>query len=163
MLPTQPMYYQNEQYPSQPHPLHYTSPPGYQYNPIPPLPQYQQIPSQPAGPFAPIEAPTAVPTVAPAAYAVVAASLSPRRIRRLKIKLEDFCDRYEISESDCSKLRALEYAPGRSKVEKLPAEEWKGVGFTRLGWEGFLEAHAECLADISQGRWDVGEATTQLT
>jgi hypothetical protein len=54
--------------------------------------------------------------------------------------------------------------PGRSKVEKLPVEEWKGVGFTRLGWEGFLEAHTECLGDIAQGRWDIGvEAAAQLT
>ena len=91
---------------------------------------------------------------------------TPTATRGLKIKLEDFCDRYEISDSDCRKLRDLEYVPGISQVEKLPVEEWKGVGFTWLGWEGFLKAHTECLRDIAVGRWDVGgdsEATPELT
>ena len=112
-----------------------------------PSPHYQRPPSQPG---VDIDASTGAPF------------LSPRRISRLKIKLKDFCDRYGISDSDCRKLRDLECASGRSKVENLPVEEWK-VGFTRLGLEDFLEAHTECLEDIAEGRWDIGaEAAAQL-
>ena len=80
---------------------------------------------------------------------------SPGTALRLKVSLAKFCDRYEISELNCERLKDLEYVPGNKLVEKLGEAEWRGIAkFSVLGWQGFLAAHRQFLLDVKEGRWD---------
>ena len=79
---------------------------------------------------------------------------SPGVALRLKVSLVEFCDKYEISESNREKLKELEYIPGDKLVEKLGDAEWRGIAkFSVLGWQGFLAAHQQFLLDVKEGRW----------
>jgi len=79
---------------------------------------------------------------------------SPGVALRLKVSLVEFCDKYEIPESNREKLKELEYVPGDKLVEKLGEPEWRGIAkFSVLGWQGFLAAHRQFLLDVKEGRW----------
>jgi hypothetical protein len=79
---------------------------------------------------------------------------SPGQALRLRVALEDFCSRYEISKADKAKLATLEYKPGNNAVLKLERVDWKEVGFTSLGWQAFLDAHRHFIRDVRAGVWD---------
>ena len=79
---------------------------------------------------------------------------SPGQALRLRVPLEDFSGRYEISKSDEEKLAMLEYKPGNNAVLKLERADWKEVGFTSLGWQAFLDAHKRFIRDVRAGIWD---------
>jgi len=49
---------------------------------------------------------------------------SPGTALRLKVSLVEFCDKYEISESNHEKLKELKYVPGDKLVEMLGDAEW---------------------------------------
>ena len=79
---------------------------------------------------------------------------SPGVALRLKVSLVEFCDKYNISESNCEKLKELEYVPGDKLVEKLGDAEWIGIAkFSVLGWQGFLAVHRQLLLDVKEGQW----------
>jgi hypothetical protein len=79
---------------------------------------------------------------------------SPGVALRLKVSLVEFCKMYGISESNCKKLKELEYIPGDMLVEKLGEAEWRGVAkFLVLGWQGFLAVHRHFLLDVKEGWW----------
>lgn len=71
----------------------------------------------------------------------------------LKIPLEHFCTRYEISESNRVKLASLEYIPGNKDVMELEESDWKEAGFSKLGWKAFLRAHRQFIKDAKDGSW----------
>jgi len=71
------------------------------------------------------------------------------------VSLSNFCSRYEISESDQSKLAMLEYMPGNIDVVELEEVDWKEVKFTKLGWKAFLRAHQQFMKDVKAGLWVV--------
>jgi hypothetical protein len=79
---------------------------------------------------------------------------SPGQALRLRVALEGFCARYDISKSDEEKLAMLEYKPGNNAVLKLERADWKEVGFTSLGWQAFLDAHKRFIRDVRAGMWD---------
>jgi len=79
---------------------------------------------------------------------------SPGQALCLRVAIEDFCSRYEISKSDEAKLAALEYKPGNNAVLKLEHADWKEVSFTSLGWQAFLDAHRRFIRDVRAGVWD---------
>lgn len=70
-----------------------------------------------------------------------------------KIPLDQFCDRYSISDADKSKLVLLEYTPGNKDVMDLEEADWKGANFSKLGWKAFLRAHRQFVKDIKDGSW----------
>ena len=81
---------------------------------------------------------------------------SPRAALRLNVPLSEFCSRYGISDSDHVKLEQMEYKPGNRAVETLDEGEWKAeFKFTKLGWQGFLDAHKTFLKDVRDGNWVV--------
>jgi hypothetical protein len=49
------------------------------------------------------------------------------------ISLQEFCLRYDVSNSDLQKLESLEVRLGDRVVGKLEPEYWKEAGFSRLG------------------------------
>jgi hypothetical protein len=57
------------------------------------------------------------------------------------ISLEEFCDKFGLSETDRGRLEKLEFVPGDHNVDKLEREDWAGVGFTGLSWARVLDAH----------------------
>jgi hypothetical protein len=81
---------------------------------------------------------------------------SPSNVTKLPrpISLQEFCLRYDISDSDLAKLESLEVRLGDRAVEKLEAEYWKEVGFSRLGWVRFLGAHKQFLTDVTNSAWN---------
>jgi len=79
---------------------------------------------------------------------------SPGQALRLRVSLQDFCAHYEISKADEEKLAQLKYKPGNNAVLKLEHSDWKEVGLTALGWQGFLDAHKAFICDVRAGVWD---------
>lgn len=71
-----------------------------------------------------------------------------------EISVEDFCERYKISEADCNKLKILEVALGDRRCESLEKDVWSGEGgFSSLGWDRFKEKHARFCEDVRDGLW----------
>jgi hypothetical protein len=83
------------------------------------------------------------------------ATSSPGNVVRLPrpISVEEFCSRYNISDSDRLKLVTLEVHLGDRAVERLEPEYWKEAGFSKLGWDRFLTVHKQFIKDIRNGIW----------
>jgi hypothetical protein len=78
---------------------------------------------------------------------------SPGTALRLKVPLDTFCVRYDISDADQAKLAELEYVPGDQAVLKLAREDWSAVKFSPLKWISFIDAHKRFLKDVRDGKW----------
>ena len=70
------------------------------------------------------------------------------------VTLEMFCNKYKISPKDMEHLKAIEYTPGNKLISSLSDADWKDAGFSILGWQGFLAAHAKFCKAIWNGMWN---------
>lgn len=124
------------------HPSQYMQPPyisGYPYS----LPYYPAMQGH-GQPQAIVQPAGEVPS----------ASSSPSLTTSHDVSLSEFCAKYHISDNDQAKLARLEYHPGNRAVETLDDKEWRDVGgFTRLGWQAFLDAHKKFCRAIKSGTW----------
>ena len=55
------------------------------------------------------------------------------------ISLDEFCERYSLSEESKKRLTSLEFSVGQS-VDCVSCKEWEGVGFRELSWKRVMKA-----------------------
>ncbi|KAI0050389.1 hypothetical protein FA95DRAFT_621088 [Auriscalpium vulgare] len=55
------------------------------------------------------------------------------------MKLEEWCEKYEIPSATCAKLRELDFQPG-DNLKTVEEKDWKEAGFKLLEWRRVLQA-----------------------
>ncbi|KAL0564782.1 hypothetical protein V5O48_017257, partial [Marasmius crinis-equi] len=89
------------------------------------------------------------PTLPTSGLAPVAAA-PPSPIKQHGITLETFCQTYDLSSSDYSRLSSLCYRPSDKNIDLLTEEDWHGVGFQKLEWLLVLRAHCHFLHNLEK-------------
>ena len=124
-------------------------PPPYTFPPQAYL--HQQLPQQPGhGPYPPNQYAHAAPILAgpPSTHS------SLGLVAHHNISLVNFCSCYKISNIDQRKLVELEYEPSEKLIKSLDEKDWKGVGFSMMGWKHFIVAHQQFRKDLKTGVFD---------
>lgn len=77
----------------------------------------------------------------------------PSPVKRHSVTVEKFCERYDIDDMDCVRLKDVGFRPGDVTETKLD-DELKAAGFTLFSWKRIHFANQLFKADLAAGLFD---------
>ncbi|KAJ6605436.1 hypothetical protein DFH09DRAFT_1067701 [Mycena vulgaris] len=77
----------------------------------------------------------------------------PSPVKRHNVTAEEFCAQYNIKDTDCTRLKDVEFRPSDHTDSKLD-DCLKEAGFTFFGWKRIHQANTQFKADLAGGLFD---------
>ncbi|KAJ7482056.1 hypothetical protein B0H11DRAFT_2280179 [Mycena galericulata] len=77
----------------------------------------------------------------------------PSPVKHHNVTAEEFCMRYNIDDTDCTRLKDVGFRPGNHTDSKLE-DFLKDAGFTFFGWKRIHQANTQFKADLAGGLFD---------
>ncbi|KAJ7484886.1 hypothetical protein B0H11DRAFT_2231551 [Mycena galericulata] len=77
----------------------------------------------------------------------------PSPVKHHNVTAEEFCTRYNIDDTDCTRLKDVGFRPGDHTDSKLE-DFLKDAGFTFFGWKRIHQANTQFKADLAGGLFD---------